>query len=166
MLKFLPEKHVLWISLIFFLSYEKKATVGSYRLLLEAYEEPVQIQKSRERWLKHFKNGNFDVKDKERSVQASREYYKIQTWVHYWMKTQLNVKTIGRTIKCDPIHHLQMSIRTGKDSEEREMDFTWIEGKKTIKAKKHRGKFTCKTKKGFLHGVVIYFDNPSVINHG
>jgi len=51
--------------LIYFFNL-KKSTAEAHRLLVEAYGDAALSEKSCE-WFQKFKNGEFDVKDKERS---------------------------------------------------------------------------------------------------
>jgi len=50
----------------------KKSTAESYRIQQEAYGEHAPTQDMCERWFKRFKNGDFDVKDKERPGQPKK----------------------------------------------------------------------------------------------
>ena len=63
MLTFVPEKDVSQGSLITFV--HSKKTTERYRLLVEACGEHDLTQKACERWFKHFKSADCNVKDKE-----------------------------------------------------------------------------------------------------
>lgn len=53
-------------------SFKKKTSAESYRLLVKVYSERALTQKTCERWLKHFKSGDFHVKDKKRLGQLKK----------------------------------------------------------------------------------------------
>ena len=52
--------------LIFFFNLKKSAT-KAHRLLVETYGEAALSEKSCRGWFQKFKNGEFDIEDKERS---------------------------------------------------------------------------------------------------
>ncbi|EGI62904.1 Mariner Mos1 transposase [Acromyrmex echinatior] len=52
--------------LIYFFNL-KKSAVEAHRLLVEAYGETALSERSCREWFQKFKNGEFDVEDKERS---------------------------------------------------------------------------------------------------
>ena len=52
--------------LIYFFNL-KKSAVEAHRLLVEAYGDSVLSERSCREWFQKFKNGEFDVEDKERS---------------------------------------------------------------------------------------------------
>ena len=58
-------KHHLRELLIYFFNLKKSA--AAHRLLVEAYGEAALSERSCREWFQKFKNGEFDVKDKERS---------------------------------------------------------------------------------------------------
>lgn len=62
----MPNKHHLRELLIYFFNL-KKSAAEAHRLLLEAYGEAALSERSCQEWFQKFKNGEFDVKDKERS---------------------------------------------------------------------------------------------------
>lgn len=62
----MPNKHHLREVLIYFFNL-KKSAAEAHRLLLEAYGEAALSERSCQEWFQKFKNGEFDVKDKERS---------------------------------------------------------------------------------------------------
>ena len=66
MSSFVPNKHHLRELLIYFFNL-KKSAAEAHRLLLEAYGEAALSERSCQEWFQKFKNGEFDVKDKERS---------------------------------------------------------------------------------------------------
>ena len=65
MSSFVPNKHHLRELLIYFFNL-KKSAAEAHRLLLEAYGEAALSERSCQEWYQKFKNGEFDVKDKER----------------------------------------------------------------------------------------------------
>ncbi|GBP45781.1 Mariner Mos1 transposase [Eumeta japonica] len=66
MSKFEPNKHNLWELLILFLNLTKSAA-EAHRLLVEAYNEAALSETSFRNWFQEFKNGDFDVEDKNLS---------------------------------------------------------------------------------------------------
>lgn len=66
MSSFVPNNHYLRELLIYFFNL-KKSAAEAHRLLLEAYGEAALSERSCQEWFQKFKNGEFDVKDKERS---------------------------------------------------------------------------------------------------
>ena len=71
MSNFVPEKVVLRGSSITFFHLKKKAA-ESYRLLVETYGEHAPTQSTCERWFVRFRNGDFDLEDKERPSQPKK----------------------------------------------------------------------------------------------
>jgi len=65
MSSFEPNKHHLQ-ELIYFFNL-KKSAAEAHRLLVEAYGETALSERSCREWFQKFKNGEFDVEDKERS---------------------------------------------------------------------------------------------------
>ena len=65
MSSFEPNKRHLRELLIYFFNL-KKSAAEAHRLLVEAYGDAALSERSRE-WFQKFKNGEFDVEDKERS---------------------------------------------------------------------------------------------------
>ena len=47
----------------------KKSAAGTHRLLLETYGEAALSERNCREWFQRFKNGEFDIDDKERSVR-------------------------------------------------------------------------------------------------
>ncbi|GBP41296.1 Mariner Mos1 transposase [Eumeta japonica] len=66
MSKFEPNKRNLRELLIYFFNLKKPAA-EAHRLLIEAYKEAALSKKTCGEWFQKFKNGDFDVKNKERS---------------------------------------------------------------------------------------------------
>ena len=66
MSSFDPNKRYLRKLLIYFFNL-KKSAAGAHRLLVEAYGEAVLSERRCREWFQKFKNGVFDVEDKERS---------------------------------------------------------------------------------------------------
>lgn len=84
-----------------------------------------------------------------RSVKIGRKNLKMQMYKHCWMKTQLNVKTIDRTIKCDPIHVCTHWERLG-----RKKILSHVNWRK-MKGENYSWNLACQAKKKrFLHLVV------------
>jgi len=67
----------------------KKSAAEAHRLLVEAYGDAALSKRSRE-WFQKFKNGEFDVKDKERSGRP--KVYEDAKLEHYWMKIRAKRK--------------------------------------------------------------------------
>ena len=61
---FEPNKRHLRELLIYFFNLKKSA---AHRLLVEAYGEAALSERNGREWFQKFKNGEFDVEDKERS---------------------------------------------------------------------------------------------------
>ena len=66
MLSFEPNKRHLWKLLIYFFNL-KKSAAEAHRLLVEAYSEAALSERSIREWFQKFRNGEFDIEDKERS---------------------------------------------------------------------------------------------------
>ena len=66
MSSFAPNKPHLWGLLIYFFNL-KKSTVEAHRSLVETYSEAALSERSCREWFQKFKNGEFDIEDKERS---------------------------------------------------------------------------------------------------
>ncbi|KAM0736914.1 Mariner Mos1 transposase [Formica fusca] len=66
MSSFEPNKRHLRELLIYFFNL-KKSAAEAYRLLVEAYGETALSERSCREWFQKFKNGEFDIEDKERS---------------------------------------------------------------------------------------------------
>ena len=66
MSSFEPNKRHLRELLIYFLNLKKSAAEAD-RLLVETYGEAALSERSCREWLQKFKNGEFDIKDKEGS---------------------------------------------------------------------------------------------------
>ncbi|EGI69270.1 Mariner Mos1 transposase [Acromyrmex echinatior] len=63
---FEPNKRHLRELLIHFFNL-KKSAAEAHRLLVEAYDEAALSERSCREWFQKFKNGEFDVEDKERN---------------------------------------------------------------------------------------------------
>ena len=48
----------------------KKSAAEAHRLLVETYDEAALSERSYRDWFQNFKNGKFDIEDKERSGRA------------------------------------------------------------------------------------------------
>ena len=66
MSSFEPNKRYLRDLLIYFFNL-KKSAAEVHRLLVETYGEAALSQRSCREWFQKFTNGEFDIKDKERS---------------------------------------------------------------------------------------------------
>ncbi|GBP63814.1 Mariner Mos1 transposase [Eumeta japonica] len=64
MTKFEPKKHHLRELLIYFFNL-KKSAAEAHRLLVEAYNEAALSERTCREWFQKFKNGDFDVEDKD-----------------------------------------------------------------------------------------------------
>ena len=60
----------MWGILIYFFNLKKYAA-GAYRLLAETYSEAALSERSRREWFQNFKNGAFDIEDKEHRKAGS-----------------------------------------------------------------------------------------------
>jgi len=68
MSSFEPNKHHLRELLIYFFNL-KKSAAEAHRMLIEAYGDAALSERSYE-WFQKFKNGEFDIEDKERSGRS------------------------------------------------------------------------------------------------
>ena len=66
----------------------KKSVAEAHRLLVEAYGDAVLSERSCREWFQKFKNGEFDVEDKERS-ERPKVYENAK---HYWIKIRAKRK--------------------------------------------------------------------------
>ena len=66
MLSFKPNKRQLRELLIYFFNL-KKSAAEAHRLLVETYGEAALSERSCLEWFQKFKNGEFEIEDKERS---------------------------------------------------------------------------------------------------
>ena len=66
MSSFEPHKRHLRDPLIYYFNF-KKSAAEAHRLLAETYGETALSEKSCREWFQKFKNGEFDIEDKERS---------------------------------------------------------------------------------------------------
>ena len=66
MSSFVPNKRHLRELLIYFFNLKKSAAV-EHRLLVETYGEAALSERSGHEWFQKFKNGKFDIEDKERN---------------------------------------------------------------------------------------------------
>jgi len=74
--------------LIYFFNL-KKSAAKAHRLLVEAYGDAALSERSCREWFQKFKNGEFDVEDKECS---GRKCMKTRNWKYYWMKIRVKRK--------------------------------------------------------------------------
>ena len=68
MSSFEPNKRHLRELLIYFFNL-KKSAAKAHRLLVETYREAALSKRSFREWFQKFKNGEFDIEDKERSAR-------------------------------------------------------------------------------------------------
>ena len=66
MSSFEPNKRHLQKLLIYFFNL-KKSAADVYRLLVKTYAEAALSERSGRKWFQRFKNGEFDIENKERS---------------------------------------------------------------------------------------------------
>lgn len=69
MSKFKPNKRHLREILVYFFNI-KKSAAEAHRLLVEAYGETALSERTCREWFQKFKNGDFDVEDKDRSGRS------------------------------------------------------------------------------------------------
>ena len=86
MSNFESNKRYLRELLIYFFNLKKSE---AHRLLVETYGDAALSERSCREWFQKFKNGEFDVEDKERS---GRPCTKTRNWKHYWMKIRVKRK--------------------------------------------------------------------------
>ena len=67
-------------ALLFCLNF-KKSAAESHRLLQEAYDEHALSETTCRDWFRQFKNGDFDIKDKEYPGQPKK--FEVKPWRHY-----------------------------------------------------------------------------------
>lgn len=85
MSNFLPTKqHLREVLLHYFIL--KKSAAESYRLLVETYNDNAPSERSCREWFQRFKDGDYDVKDKER-FGAPKKFMK--SWKHYSLKIHI-----------------------------------------------------------------------------
>jgi len=77
MSSFEPNKRHLRELLIYFFNL-KKSAAETHRLLVETYGNAALSERSCREWFQKFKNGEFNVEDKERS--GSRKCMKTRNW--------------------------------------------------------------------------------------
>ena len=88
MSSFEPNKRHLRELLIYFFNL-KKSAAEAHRLLVEG--DAALSERSCREWFQKFKNGEFDVEDKERSGRP-KVTSKTRNWKHYWMKIRAKRK--------------------------------------------------------------------------
>lgn len=71
MMEFVPEKQHLREALLFCFNL-KKTAAESHRMLTEAYGQYALSEPTCREWFRRFKNGDFEVRDKERSGQPKK----------------------------------------------------------------------------------------------
>ena len=79
MLSFKSNKRHLRELLIFYFFNLKKSAAEAHRLFVEAYA--ALSERSCREWFQKFKNGEFDIEDKERSGRP--KVTKTRNWKHY-----------------------------------------------------------------------------------
>ena len=89
MSSFKPKKRHLRELLIYFFNL-KKSAAEAHRLLVKVYDDAALSERSCREWFRKFKNGEFDVEDKERSGRP--KVYKDAELKHYWMKIRAKRK--------------------------------------------------------------------------
>ena len=89
MSSFEPNKRYLWELLIYFFNL-KKSAAEAHRLLVETYSEAALSERSCREWFQKFKNGEFNIEDRERS--GGRKCTKTRDWKHYWIKIRAKRK--------------------------------------------------------------------------
>ena len=67
--KFEPTKRNLRETMLFCFHLEKSAVAGYHRFFVEAYGNHTSTVQAIENWFQRFKNGDFDLEDKERPGQ-------------------------------------------------------------------------------------------------
>ena len=79
MSSFESNKRHLWELLIYFLNL-KKSAAEAHRLLVERFGEAALSERSCRELFQKFKNGEFDIEDKERSKRPKVYTVKIYLW--------------------------------------------------------------------------------------
>ena len=87
----------------------KKCAAECHRLLQEAYGEYALSETTCRDWLRRFKSGNFDLKDKERLGQPKN--LKTKTWRHYSMKPRVEIQDLLRMLS-QPISFINAQAAT------------------------------------------------------
>ena len=80
-----PNKRHLRGLMIYFFNL-KKSAAKAHRLFVETYGEAASIERSCREWFQKFKNGDFDIKDKERSGRP--KVYEDAEWESLHMSTK------------------------------------------------------------------------------
>ncbi|KAM0729388.1 Mariner Mos1 transposase [Formica fusca] len=165
MSSFEPNKRHLRELLIYFFNL-KKSAAEAYRLLVEAYGEAALSERSCREWFQKFKNGEFDIEDKERSgkpkvyedaeSEALLDQDSCQTQEELALRLGVTQQAISHRLKS-----LGLIQKQGN----------WVPYELTPRNVERR-LFTCEMllarqkRKGFLHRIVtgdekwIHYDNP------
>ena len=89
MSSFEPNKRHFRELLIYFFNL-KNSAAEAHRLLVEAYGEAALSERSCREWFQKFKNGEFDVEDK--NLAEGRKCTKTRNLNHCWMKIRAKRK--------------------------------------------------------------------------
>lgn len=165
MSSFEPNKRHLRELLIYFFNL-KKSAAEAHRLLVEAYGEVALSERSCREWFQKFKNGEFDIEDKERSgrprvyedaeLEALLDQDSCQTQEELALTLGVTQQAISHRLKS-----LGMIQKQGN----------WVPYELTPRNVERRFS-TCEMllarhkRKGFLHRIVtgdekwIHYDNP------
>ena len=110
--------------LIYFFNL-KKSAAEAHRLLVEAYDDAALSERSCHEWFQKFKNGEFDIGDKE---TEGRKYTKTRNWKHYWMKIRAQNSNTKRTciyIRSDSTNNFISFEIIRNDSKAKELGSMW-----------------------------------------
>jgi len=99
----------------------KKSATKAHRLLVEAYGDAALSERSCCEWFQKFKNGEFDIEDKERSGRPKVYEECTRNWKHYWMKIPNAKKTCTYIRNGSTNNFISFEI-IGNDSKARELD--------------------------------------------
>ena len=103
MSSFEPNNRHLRELLIYFLNFKKQFELQlqfdaaeAHRLLVETYGEAALSYRCCREWFQKFKNGGFDIEDKERSGRPKERKTKTRNWKHHWIKIRKMKRSSGK----------------------------------------------------------------------
>ena len=122
MSKFEPNKRHLRELLIYFFNL-KKSAAEAHRLLVEAYNKAALSERTCREWFQKFKNGDFDVEDKDRSgrpkiyedaeLEELLEEDSSQTQKELALTLEVTQQAVSHRLKSLGMIHKQGSIQNG-----------------------------------------------------
>lgn len=97
----------------------KKTTTEAHRLLVETYNEQAPTISTCEYWFRRFKNGNFNLNDKERTGQPKKfEDFELQALLEensaQTLKQLAESLNVGKSTISDRLHAMGKIHKEGK----------------------------------------------------